>query len=466
VLGRTRVSSASRPPPPPSSRNSPAPPPYVSTDDEITVHGEDEAEDRNSGLPPLPSVRSAFMEQGWSSRPPPVGPPGPAAAPAPAIPKAAAAPAPPPAFPPPSKTLAGLPLPPAVKWTPEKTNESVQNHRPSSQVGASQMGASQLSSPVQRAEQVFHREPSKLPPPAAAVPARPASVRPAAPPFVPGTDPMEAALFPNSRPPAVQYQEPIAESPTPSRMPPVATVPFAAPVVGSSVEVDEFLASSRKSKWSPAGWFSTKPGVAAIFFGLGVLVTLGVQIIVGIDSSSKPSAALSPVDQQAEAKTRAAQVDQPQQVEKDKLEELAARKALADDKAAGRAQAGSSEEPSGAQGEVKEAAEDEAQDEPSSTAGKTTKSGQSTGGKFSTAAANKAMSNAAAQASHCQASGKGGPAKVRVTFATSGKASLVQVILGRFDSKTLGCIKNKFQAARVPAFSGKAESVNKSFTVK
>lgn len=192
--------------------------------------------------------------------------------------------------------------------------------------------------------------------------------------------------------------------------------------------------------------FASKPRVAAVFFVLGVVTTLGLQAIFGSDSAKSDATALSH-DKLETAPAKSEPVVKPEAKAADKVAEKVEPPPA----------------PSAASAEAAEPAA--AEDEPSSAA-KSTKSGSTASSKFNKTAATKAMSAAASQASRCKTSGKGGPASVRVTFATSGKASLVQVMSGRFDSKTLGCIKNAFSAARVPAFTGKAEAVNKSFTVK
>lgn len=442
----------------------------------------DEPEQRNSGLPPLPSVKSAFLEHGWSSRPP-AGPaaPVPVAMPkaptAPnlaAVPNAAAAPMPPPAFPPSNKTLAGLPLPPAVKWTPEVHNEA-----PSVK-------------PAAPAPQPYRGEPRL--PVAAAVPLAPPAAVP--PPTAPAAVSMEAALFPGSRPPPVPSTAPAMPQPTMQQVAPVQsplaqagsqvpgafsqTAPMAAVVLpggaalpgtagsltsseaaagpvapalqGPSVDVEEF---TRASKGGAGGWisalFASKPRVAGVFFVLGVLVTLGAQAFFGSDTARTREAALNP-DKVEEAKTEP------------KAPAAAAKVDDHTDKAAEKVEDKVEPPPAPSAAASAEPAEPTAEEEEPASPTKSTKT--SAPAKFNKTAATKAMSGAASQAARCKSSGKGGPAKVTATFAPTGKVSLVQIISGRFDSKTLACIRSAFQAARVPAFTGKPEAVTKSFTVK
>jgi hypothetical protein len=227
--------------------------------------------------------------------------------------------------------------------------------------------------------------------------------------------------------------------------------PVAPALVGASVDVDEF---TRASKGGASAWlgalFASKPRVAGVFFVLGVLITLGAQAIFGSDA--KTDAALGrdeAAEPKSQAKAPAAAKAEDKADKADKADEAAEKP---EDKVEPTPAAAASAEP------APEA------EEPASAATKSTKTSAST--KFNKTAATKAMSSAASRAARCKAGGKGGPAKVTATFAPSGKVSLVQIISGRFDSKTLGCIRNAFQAARVPAFTGKPEAVTKSFTVK
>jgi hypothetical protein len=221
-------------------------------------------------------------------------------------------------------------------------------------------------------------------------------------------------------------------------------------LAGASIDVDDF---TRAPKGGAGGFvaalFSSKPRVAGVFFVLGVLGTLGAQAIFGSDPVKTDTATLNPDNLDGENSGR------------DKVQEPKAAQAAADK---GATKAGDKVEPTPSAAPSAEAAEPTAEDEEPASATKSTKS--SAPAKFNKTAATKAMSNAAAQAARCKSSGKGGPAKVTATFAPSGKVSLVQIISGRFDSKTLGCIRSAFQGARVPAFTGKPEAVTKSFTVK
>jgi hypothetical protein len=222
-------------------------------------------------------------------------------------------------------------------------------------------------------------------------------------------------------------------------------------LVGPSMDIDDFArASGGGSGGVLQSLFATKPRVAVIFFVLGALLTFGLQAIFGSDDKL---AQLGRDQLDASHATQAAAATAQAAKPADQAEAKAADKAE------------SEPVPSAAPAASAEPVEPAAVDDEASAA-KTTKSAPSAPAKFNKTAATKAMSAAASQASRCKSSGKGGPAKVTATFATSGKVSLVQVISGRFDSKTLACIRSAFQAAHVPAFTGKPEAVTKSFTVK
>jgi hypothetical protein len=237
-----------------------------------------------------------------------------------------------------------------------------------------------------------------------------------------------------------------------------AASPVAPALRGASVDVDEF---TRASKGGAGGFvgalFASKPRVAGVFFVLGVLLTLGAQAIFGSDTAKTDAVALSS-DNASGDNASGDRVQEP------KSEPKAPAAAKAEDKAAEKPEEKVEPPPAPSAAASAEPAEPAAEEEEPASATKSTKT--SAPAKFNKTAATKAMSGAAAQASRCKSGGKGGPAKVTATFAPSGKVSLVQIISGRFDSKTLACIRSAFQAARVPAFTGKPEAVTKSFTVK
>jgi len=90
----------------------------------------------------------------------------------------------------------------------------------------------------------------------------------------------------------------------------------------------------------------------------------------------------------------------------------------------------------------------------------------STKAEFDKAAAKSALNAAAAQAAGCGQGGAPGKGKIQVTFATSGKVSNAQLVEGPFGGTAAGkCALRHFKAAKVPAFSGAAVTVAKSFKV-
>ncbi|HVW26791.1 MAG TPA: zinc-ribbon domain-containing protein [Polyangiaceae bacterium] len=86
---------------------------------------------------------------------------------------------------------------------------------------------------------------------------------------------------------------------------------------------------------------------------------------------------------------------------------------------------------------------------------------------FDTSAAKAALEAASASASSCKTDdGPTGRGKVQVTFAPTGRATSANVIEGPFGGTSVGgCVAKLFRAAKVPAFSGDAVTVAKSFTI-
>lgn len=86
---------------------------------------------------------------------------------------------------------------------------------------------------------------------------------------------------------------------------------------------------------------------------------------------------------------------------------------------------------------------------------------------FDKGAAKAALSAAASKAAGCGAGGAPGKGKVMLTFAASGKVSSASLVEGPFAGKSAGnCALKHFRAARVPAFSGSAVTVSKSFSIQ
>jgi len=93
--------------------------------------------------------------------------------------------------------------------------------------------------------------------------------------------------------------------------------------------------------------------------------------------------------------------------------------------------------------------------------------GPSTAPPFSKASAISALGSAAGSAGGCKkAGGPTGVGKVQVTFAPSGRVTSASVMGPPFAGTSVGgCVANAFRRARVPAFSGNAVTVSKSFAI-
>ncbi len=88
-------------------------------------------------------------------------------------------------------------------------------------------------------------------------------------------------------------------------------------------------------------------------------------------------------------------------------------------------------------------------------------------GDFNVDAARSALQVAASAAQSCKRpEGPWGTGKVQVTFAPSGRATQAVITGGSFGGTAVGsCVSNVFRRAQVPAFSGRAKTVAKSFTI-
>jgi predicted Zn finger-like uncharacterized protein len=86
---------------------------------------------------------------------------------------------------------------------------------------------------------------------------------------------------------------------------------------------------------------------------------------------------------------------------------------------------------------------------------------------FSKASAISALSGAASSAAGCKkAGGPTGTGKVQVTFAPSGRVTSATVMGAPFAGTAVGgCVAGRFRSAKVPAFSGNAVTVSKSFAI-
>ena len=85
---------------------------------------------------------------------------------------------------------------------------------------------------------------------------------------------------------------------------------------------------------------------------------------------------------------------------------------------------------------------------------------------FDKAAAIAALSAAAGNAQSCKgADGPAGSGKVSITFMPSGRATNTQVSGDLAGTAAGGCVARLFRSAKVPAFSGEAVTVSKSFQI-
>jgi hypothetical protein len=85
---------------------------------------------------------------------------------------------------------------------------------------------------------------------------------------------------------------------------------------------------------------------------------------------------------------------------------------------------------------------------------------------FDKGAAKTELNAAASAAASCGAGGSPGKGKIQITFAPSGKVSDAQLVEGPFAGTTAGkCALRHFRAVKVPAFSGAAITVAKSFKI-
>jgi predicted Zn finger-like uncharacterized protein len=93
--------------------------------------------------------------------------------------------------------------------------------------------------------------------------------------------------------------------------------------------------------------------------------------------------------------------------------------------------------------------------------------GASTAPPFSKASAISALGGAAGSAGGCKkAGGPTGVGKVQVTFAPSGRVTSATVMGAPFAGTAVGgCVAGAFRRAHVPAFSGNAVTVSKSFAI-
>lgn len=202
-------------------------------------------------------------------------------------------------------------------------------------------------------------------------------------------------------------------------------------------------------------------------------VAAGAFFFLGGSDSAEAEAELAAA---SEAKEKAAEERKKAEAEKAALAE----KLKKMEEALKSAEATKTEEKPGQDNEKKEEETEEPTDEGKTSASSTSKPTSkpapaskkpSTSSKkppFNVSAAKSALSTAAANAAGCKKSGgPTGKGKVQITFSTSGRVTSASIISGPFGgTSTGGCVASTFRRARVPAFSGSAQTVAKSFTIR
>jgi predicted Zn finger-like uncharacterized protein len=214
----------------------------------------------------------------------------------------------------------------------------------------------------------------------------------------------------------------------------------------------------------PPGGMDEKTKKLVMFGGLGagavILLLLGIVIFGGGSKSADSDAAKASASAVAEAK------QEPKAEEKKEEPKTEEKKAEAEAKPA-------SEEKKPEEPAKTEPAKSEGAKGSSHTAAATTKkeepaaAGPSTAPPFSKASAISALGAASSSAGGCKkAGGPTGVGKVQVTFAPSGRVTSATVMGPPFAGTAVGgCVASKFRGAKVPAFSGNAVTVSKSFSV-
>jgi hypothetical protein len=228
-----------------------------------------------------------------------------------------------------------------------------------------------------------------------------------------------------------------------------------------SAAMDSMTMSSRR----PTGvrlW----PLLLAVVGGCGLILGVAAWIVLKPAPAQHEATLEAPVERTAVAVAEPAPAPAAAPVPAPALvEPPAAVKPAADEPAA--------EKPS------EEAKEPQEQDEPRHAASKASvppRSSRSTkkpvasratkaaAGPFNVEAAKAALSTAASKAGSC--SGTSGKGKVQLTFTPSGRVSSALLTEGPFAGTPAGkCALKHFKAARVPPFSGAAQTVAKSFKI-
>lgn len=226
----------------------------------------------------------------------------------------------------------------------------------------------------------------------------------------------------------------------------------------------------------PPGAMDEKTKQLVMFGGIGagaiILLLLSILIFGGSKSSDAESAKAA-LSAQAEkdakdkedSKKEASKAEEKQD---DKKDEAAGEKTAASDEK-------KPEEPTKTEPAKSESTKSEATKSTSHATGAVaTKkeepppaAGPSTAPPFSKASAISALGAASSSAGSCKkGGGPTGVGKVQVTFAPSGKVTSATVMGPPFAGTAVGgCVANAFRRAKVPAFSGNAVTVSKSFAI-
>jgi predicted Zn finger-like uncharacterized protein len=198
-------------------------------------------------------------------------------------------------------------------------------------------------------------------------------------------------------------------------------------------------------------------GAAALILLLGGLLVFGGKKDDAAEDAAKAAASAKAEDKKPEEKK-----EEPKPEEK-KEEPAPAPSAPSEEKKPDEAKADAAKADASkpAAGHTAAAAATTKKEEPAPAAG------ASTAPPFSKASAISALGAAAGSAGGCKkAGGPTGVGKVQVTFAPSGRVTTATVMGPPFSGTAVGgCVASAFKRAKVPAFSGNAVTVSKSFAI-
>lgn len=218
----------------------------------------------------------------------------------------------------------------------------------------------------------------------------------------------------------------------------------------------------------PPGVMDEKTKQLVMFGGLGagaIIMLLLALVIFGGSKSSNAEGAKAALSAQAETakddKKDEKKAEQPEAKAEEKKDETEATKPAASEEKkpeeTAKAEPGKAETPKSS-GHATAATPKK--EEPAAP-------GPSTAPPFSKASAISALGAASGAAGSCKkGGGPTGVGKVQVTFAPSGRVTSATVMGPPFAGTAVGgCVANVFRRAKVPAFSGNAVTVSKSFAI-